>query len=82
MPELKRQKVTIEASARIPGTRSKIALSTIDGQIDPIGAVVGVKGVRMVSVSKQLHGENIDCVEFSTIPEMFISRALSPAMVK
>lgn len=81
VPELKDKKVTIESSARIPGTRSKIALSTIDGQIDPIGAVVGVKGVRIGAVSKQLHGENIDCVEFSTIPEMFISRALSPAMV-
>lgn len=81
VPELKDKKVTIEASARIPGTRSKIALSTIDTQIDPIGSVVGVKGVRIGSVSKQLHGENIDCVEFSTIPEMFISRALSPALV-
>jgi transcription termination/antitermination protein NusA len=81
VPELKDKKVTIESSARIPGTRSKIALSTIDPQIDPIGAVVGVKGVRIGSVSKQLHGENIDCVEFSSIPEMFISRALSPAIV-
>ena len=81
VPELKDKKVIIEASARIPGTRSKIALSTIDTQIDPIGSVVGVKGVRIGSVSKQLHGENIDCVEFSTIPEMFISRALSPALV-
>ena len=81
VPELKDKKVTIEASARIPGTRSKIALSTIDTQIDPIGSVVGVKGVRIGSVSKQLHGENIDCVEFSTIPEIFISRALSPALV-
>lgn len=81
VPELKDKKVTIEASARIPGTRSKIALSTIDPQIDPIGAVVGVKGVRIASVSKQLSGENIDCVEYSTIPEMFISRALSPAIV-
>lgn len=81
VPELKDKKVTIEASARIPGTRSKIALSTIDPQIDPIGAVVGVKGVRIGSVSKQLSGENIDCVEYSTIPEMFISRALSPAIV-
>ena len=81
VPELKDKKVNIEASARIPGTRSKIALSTIDAQIDPIGSVVGVKGVRIGSVSKQLHGENIDCVEFSTIPEMFISRALSPALV-
>ena len=81
VPELKDKKVIIESSARIPGTRSKIALSTIDPQIDPIGAVVGVKGVRIGAVSKQLHGENIDCVEFSTIPEMFISRALSPAIV-
>lgn len=68
VPELKDKKVNIEASARIPGTRSKIALSTIDAQIDPIGSVVGVKGVRIGSVSKQLNGENIDCVEFSTIP--------------
>ena len=81
VPELKDKKVIIEASARIPGTRSKIALSTTEPQIDPIGSVVGVKGVRIGSVSKQLHGENIDCVEFSTIPEMFIARALSPALV-
>ena len=81
VPELKDKKVIIEASARIPGTRSKIALSTTEAQIDPIGSVVGVKGVRIGSVSKQLHGENIDCVEFSTIPEMFIARALSPALV-
>ena len=81
VPELKDKKVIIEASARIPGTRSKIALSTTEPQIDPIGAVVGVKGVRIGSVSRQLNGENIDCVEFSTIPEMFISRALSPALV-
>ena len=81
VPELKDKKVTIESSARIPGTRSKIALSTIDPQIDAIGAVVGVKGVRIGAVSKQLHGENIDCVEFSNIPEMFIARALSPAIV-
>ena len=81
VPELKDKKIAIEASARIPGTRSKIALSTIDAQIDPIGAVVGVKGVRIGSVSKQFNGENIDCVEYSEIPEIFISRALSPAIV-
>jgi len=81
VPELKDEKVSIEASARIPGTRAKIALSTIDPQIDPIGSVVGVKGVRIGAVSQQLNGENIDCVEFSSIPEMFISRALSPAII-
>jgi len=81
VPELKDEKVTIEASARIPGSRAKIALSTIDPQIDPIGSVVGVKGVRIGAVSQQLNGENIDCVEFSSIPEMFLSRALSPAII-
>lgn len=81
VPELKDKKITIEASARIPGSRAKIALSTNDAQIDPIGAVVGVKGIRIGAVSKQLNGENIDCVEYSSIPEMFISRALGPAIV-
>jgi len=81
VPELKDGKVTIEASARIPGSRAKIALTSIDPQIDPIGSVVGVKGVRISAVSFQLNGENIDCVEYSSIPEMFISRALSPAII-
>lgn len=82
VPELKDERITIEASARIPGTRAKIALSTIEPQIDPIGSVVGVKGVRIGAVSQQLNGESIDCVEFSTIPEMFVARALSPAIIK
>ncbi|WP_298751449.1 transcription termination factor NusA [uncultured Arcobacter sp.] len=82
VPELKDERITIEASARIPGSRAKIALSTMEAQIDPIGSVVGVKGVRITSVSQQLHGENIDCVEYSTIPEMFVARALSPAIIK
>ena len=82
VPELKDERITIEASARIPGSRAKIALSTVETQIDPIGSVVGVKGVRISAVSQQLHGENIDCVEYSTIPEMFVARALSPAIIK
>jgi len=81
VPELKDEKISIEASARIPGTRSKIALSSINPQIDPIGAIVGVKGVRINSVSKQLNNESIDCVEYSPIAEIFIARALSPAIV-
>lgn len=82
VPELKDERITIEASARIPGSRAKIALSTMEPQIDPIGSVVGVKGVRIGAVSQQLWGENIDCVEYSTIPEMFVARALSPAIIK
>lgn len=82
VPELKDGKVTIENSARIPGSRAKIALSTTETNIDPIGAVVGVKGVRINAVSEQLSGENIDCIEYTPIKEMYVSRALSPASVK
>ena len=81
VPELKDEIIVIEASARIPGSRAKIALSTTDANVDPIGSIVGVKGVRIGAVSKQLHGENIDCVEYSNVPEMFIARALSPAII-
>jgi len=82
VPELKDKKIIIENSARIPGSRAKIALSTTEANIDPIGAIVGVKGVRINSVSQQLNGENIDCIEYTPIQEMFVSRALSPAVVK
>jgi len=81
VPELKDERITIESSARIPGARAKIAISTTDANIDPIGAIVGVKGVRINAVSEQLNGENIDCVEYSAIPEIFVSRALSPAII-
>ncbi|MCK5110073.1 MAG: transcription termination/antitermination protein NusA [Arcobacteraceae bacterium] len=82
VPELKDERIRIESCGRIPGVRAKIALSTIEPNIDPIGAVVGVKGVRISAVSEQLNGENIDCIEYTTIPEMFVLRALSPAIVQ
>ncbi len=82
VPELKDEKIIIENSARIPGSRAKIALSTTEINIDPIGAIVGVKGVRINAVSAQLNGENIDCIEYTPILEMFVARALSPAIVK
>ena len=82
VPELKDERIKIECCGRIPGIRAKIALSTIEQNIDPIGAVVGVKGVRIGAVSKQLNGENIDCIEYTAIPEMFVARALSPAIIQ
>ena len=81
VPEIKDEQVIIHASARIPGERAKVALSTINPNIDPVGATVGTKGVRINAVSKELHGENIDCIEFSQIPEKYVSRALSPAII-
>tara|TARA_B110000046_G_scaffold165903_1_gene182494 strand:+ start:975 stop:2180 length:1206 start_codon:yes stop_codon:yes gene_type:complete len=82
VPELNDEKIVIEASARIPGSRAKIALSTMEANVDPIGAIVGVKGVRINSVSAQLNGENIDCIEYSPTLEVFVARSLSPAIVK
>lgn len=82
VPEIADNSVEIIASARIPGQRAKLALKTDYPNIDPIGAAVGVKGTRINAVSRELNGENIDCVEYSSIPEVFITRALSPAIVQ
>ena len=82
VPEIGDNTVEIIASSRIPGQRAKLALKTDYPNIDPIGAAVGVKGVRINAVSSELAGENIDCVEYSPIPEVFITRALSPAIVQ
>ena len=82
VPEIDDGIVEIVKSARIPGERAKIALKTEQLNIDPIGATVGVKGVRINAVSKELLNENIDCIEYSVIPEIFITRALSPAITQ
>lgn len=82
VPEIEDGVVEIVAAARIPGERAKIALKTDQMNVDPIGAAVGVKGVRINAVSAELNGENIDCIEYSPIPEVFITRALSPAIAQ
>jgi len=82
VPEIADGVVEIVAAARIPGERAKIALKTEQMNVDPIGAAVGVKGVRINAVSEELNGENIDCIEYSAIPEIFITRALSPAITQ
>lgn len=81
VPEIKDGEVVIEGCARIPGDRAKIALSTQNPRIDPIGSTVGTKGVRINAVSQELHGESIDCVEFSESAEMFVAKSLSPASI-
>jgi len=82
VPEIQDGIVEIVACARIPGERAKLALRANQPNVDPIGAAVGVKGVRINAVSKELHNENIDCLEYSTIPEIYVTRALSPAIVQ
>ncbi len=81
VPEINDETVIIEHSARIPGERAKIALYSTHPKVDPVGATVGVKGVRINAVSEELNGENIDCVEYTNVPELFISRAMSPAII-
>jgi len=81
VPEIADGLVYIEKSARVPGVRAKVALSATTPKVDPVGATVGVKGVRINAVSKELNGENIDCIEYSPIPEIFVARSLSPAII-
>ena len=82
VPEIEDGAVEIISAARIPGERAKIALKSDQMNVDPIGAAVGVKGVRINAVSEELNDENIDCIEYSPIPEIFITRALSPAITQ
>lgn len=81
VPEIQDGGVIVKASARIPGRRAKVALSSISPNIDPIGATVGVKGVRIDAVSKELNDENIDVIEYSAQPEIMLSRAMAPAII-
>jgi len=81
VPEIADGAVVIEKAARIPGERAKIALISTHPQVDAVGATVGVKGVRINAVSDELIGENIDCIEYTSIPELFISRTMSPAII-
>jgi len=81
VPEINDGVVIVEKSARIPGERAKIALISTHPQVDAVGATVGIKGVRINAVSKELIGENIDCIEYTNIPELFISRTMSPAII-
>jgi len=81
VPEISDGTVIVEKAARIPGERAKIALISTHPQVDAVGATVGVKGVRINAVSDELIGENIDCIEYTSIMELFVSRTMSPAII-
>ncbi len=80
-PELASGVVEIKAVAREAGSRSKIAVATKDSYIDPVGSMVGQRGVRVATVTSELGGEKIDVIEWSEDPKEFIEDALSPAKV-
>jgi N utilization substance protein A len=80
-PELANGTIEIKEVAREPGSRSKIAVVTHDDHIDPVGSLVGQRGVRVSTVTSELGGEKIDIIEWSDDTSEFIGRALSPAEV-
>jgi N utilization substance protein A len=81
VPEISDGIVKIHSVAREPGERAKIAVSSNDDRVDPVGACVGVKGSRVQAIVRELSGERIDIVPWSEETSVFISRALSPAAV-
>jgi N utilization substance protein A len=81
VPEIAEGVVVIEAAAREPGGRSKIAVSSRDSDVDPVGACVGMKGSRVQAVVQELRGEKIDIVPWHEDPARFVCNALAPAEV-
>ena len=81
VPEIKQGIVEIKAISREPGQRTKIAIYSSDPNVDPVGACVGMRGVRVNAIVSELNGEKIDIILWSEDPLEFISKALSPAKV-
>jgi N utilization substance protein A len=81
VPEIFNGTVEIKAIAREAGSRSKVAVNAVQAGIDPVGACVGMRGVRIQNVVKELNGEKIDVVEWNPDTSVFIANALSPAKV-
>ena len=81
VPEIHDGLILIRAIARIPGERAKIAVESYDDRIDPVGACVGVKGLRIHGIVRELRNENIDVINYTANPSLFIQRALSPAKI-
>ena len=81
VPEIREQIVEIKLCAREPGARSKIAVVSKDRDVDPVGACVGMKGIRVQNVIQELKGEKIDIIPWSDNPVIFVRSALQPAEI-
>ncbi|HEY74897.1 MAG TPA: transcription termination/antitermination protein NusA [Thermoflexia bacterium] len=81
VPEIANGTVEIKAIAREAGSRSKVAVAARQPGVDPVGACVGMRGIRIQSIVKELGGEKVDIIEWSPDPVTFIAKALSPAKV-
>lgn len=82
IPEIYDGIIQIKGIARDPGERSKVAVTSFDDRVDPVGACVGMKGIRIHSIVRELNNENIDLIEYSEDPKQYITKALSPAKIK
>ncbi|QDT06697.1 hypothetical protein K227x_51130 [Rubripirellula lacrimiformis] len=82
IPELGEEIIAIRSISREPGYRSKVAVSSVDTQVDPIAVCVGYRGSRIKAVREELAGEHIDVVRYSDDPEILIPNALQPAEVE
>lgn len=82
VPEIYENIVEVKGVVREAGDRAKIAVSSKDSQVDPVGACVGMKGSRVQAVVRELRGEKIDIIPWSEDPRIFIAKALSPAVVE
>ena len=81
VPEVHDGLITIKKIVRAPGERAKVAVESYDDRIDPVGACVGMKGSRIHGIVRELRNENIDVINFTQNPSLYISRALSPAKI-
>lgn len=82
VPEIYENIVEVKGVVREAGDRTKIAVSSRESQVDPVGACVGMKGARVQAVVRELRGEKIDIIPWSEDPRIFIAKALSPAVVE
>ena len=81
VPEIYHGMVEIRSIAREPGQRSKVAVAALQPGVDPVGACVGIRGVRIQAIVRELNDEKIDVIEWSSDPAVYIAKALSPARV-
>jgi len=81
VPEIYHGVVEIRAISREPGARAKVAVMATQAGVDPVGACVGIKGVRIQAIVKELHDEKIDIIQWDQDPVIYISKAISPARV-
>ena len=81
VPEIYHGVVEIRGISREPGRRAKVAVSAMQEGIDPVGACVGIRGVRIQNIVRELHNEKIDIIEWNDDPVIYISKAISPARV-